>query len=185
MEEYKNLINNAFDAYYAGNMQEALKLFYKILSDDLNNSVNYYNVALVYESLNELELAISFYKKSIRLDGANIRSMNNLARIYIEEIKDYNIAEIYLKQATQVAPSDAEAYNLFGNISMLKNDFDLAVNYFKKSIILDENYYKNYYDIGLSYYALNKFEEAKANINKSLALNPDFNKAHELLQQIP
>lgn len=185
MQNCDNIIKSAFSAYYSGNMQEALKLFYKILSDDLNNSINYYNVALVYESLNELELAISYYKKSIRLDGKNVRSMNNLARIYINEIKDFNIAEIYLKQAIEIAPNDAEAYNLFGNVSMLNSDFDLAVNYFKKSILLDENYFKNYYDIAVSYFALKKYDEAKTNLNKSISLNPNFSKAHELLQQIP
>ena len=185
MENYNNTVNLAFNAYYQGNMQEALKLFYIILAEDLNNSVNYYNVALVYDSLREFELAVSYYKKSIRLDGTNIRSMNNLARIYIEEIKDFEIAKIYLNQAIKTVPNDAEAYNLFGNLCMLENDYELALRYFKKSIILDENYFKNYYDIGVCYYALKEYEEAKTNVKKSLEFNPQFSIANELLQQIP
>ena len=163
----------------------ALSIYYQVLALDLNNSVNYYNVALTYEMLGEFELSVSYYKKSIRIDNTNIRSMNNLARIYIDEIKDYNIAEIYLNQAIQIAPLDAEAYNLLGNISMLKNDFDLALKYFKKSIILDKNYFKNYYDIAVCYFALEKFEDAKINAEKSLELNPDCAKAKELLHKIP
>ena len=185
MENYNETINSAFNAYYQGNMSEALKLFYKILADDLMSSVNYYNVALVYDSLREYELAVSYYKKSIRLDGTNIRSMNNLARIYIEEIKDFEIAEVYLNQAVEIAPNDAEAYNLFGNLSMLKSDYELALRYFKKAILLDKNYFKNYYDIGVCYFALNQYEEAKTNVKKSLELNPKFSIANELLQQIP
>ena len=185
MQQSESPINLALNAYYSGNMAEALKLFYQILSEDLNNSVNYYNVGLIYDSLKEFELAVSFYKKSIRLDGSNIRSMNNLARIYIEEIKDYNIAEVYLNQAIKIAPNDAEAYNLFGNLSMLKNDFDLGLKYFKKSILLDKDYFKNYYDIAVCYFALNNYEEAKTNAKKSLELNPNFDMAKKLLQQIP
>ena len=68
MQNFNEKINSAFNAYYTGNMAEALKLFYQILSEDLNNSINYYNIGLVYESVKELELAVSYYKKSIRLD---------------------------------------------------------------------------------------------------------------------
>lgn len=181
----QEIINNAFQAYYSGNMSEALRLFYTILAEDLNNSVNYYNVGLVYDAIGELELAVSYYKKSIRLNNTNIRSINNLARIYIENIKDYETAKIYLEQAIRFAPDDAEAYNLYGNLSMLNNDFDMAVNYFKKSIFLDEKYFKNYYDLAVANYALNNIEEVRANANKSLELNPDFSKAKELLQQMP
>lgn len=175
---------DATNAYYSGNFENALSLYYRILAQDLNNSGNYYNIGLVYENLDELELAVSYYKKSIRLDGANVRSINNLARIYIEEIKDFETAKIYLDRAIEIAPTDAEAYNLYGNLSMLENDFDIAVAYFKKSIVLDEEYFKNYYDIALAYYAQDKIEEAKNNIKKSIELNQNFPKAQELLNEI-
>ncbi len=184
MSGTSNYSENAYKYFYEGKYREALSLYYKILSSDLDNSINYYNVALVYDVLEEYELAVSYYKKSIRLDGSNIRSMNNLARIYIDEIKDYDMAEIYLNQSIQIAPTDAEAYNLFGNISILRKDFDLALRYLKKSTILDKNYFKNYYDIAICYYALDKFEEAKSNAEKSLELNPNFNKSKELLHKI-
>ena len=113
-----------------------------------------------------------------------MRSINNLARIYIEEIKDLETAKIYLDRAIEIAPTDAEAYNLYGNLSMLENDFDIAVAYFKKSMVLDEEYFKNYYDIALAYYAQDKIEEAKNNIKKSIELNQNFPKAQELLSEI-
>jgi len=182
MSNSNDLAQQAYNLFYEGKYTDALSIYYKLLSLDLNNSLNYYNIALAYEMINEYELAVSYYKKSIRIDNTNIRSMNNLARIYIDEIKDYNIAEIYLNQAIQIEPKDAEAYNLFGNISMLKNDFDLGLKYFKKSIFLDKDYFKNYYDIAVCYFALKEFEEAKINVKKSLELNP---KATELLHEIP
>ncbi len=176
--------NEAGKLYFQGNFKDALSLYYKILAEDLNNSVNYYNIALVYEALNELELAVSYYKKSIDIDSNNIRSINNLAGIFIEKIKDYDTAEKYLNYVVKIAPEDAEAYNLFGNLSMIKNDFSLAVRYFKKSIFLDENYFKNYYDLAVAYFGLNDKENAIQNVKKSIELNPDFPKAKELLQQM-
>lgn len=167
-----------------GDYLNALSLYYQILAQDLNNSVNYYNIGLVYECIQEMELSVSYYKKSIRLNPNNVRSVNNLARIYLDVIKDYNMTETYLNHAINAAPNDAEAYNLYGNLSMIREDFELAISYFKKSILLDENYFKNYYDIAVAYYAINDKENALANINKSIELNPQFDKAHELLQEI-
>ena len=184
MKDIIETANNACKAYYEGNMAKALSLYYKVLAEDLNNSVNYYNIGLVYDSLREFELAVSYYKKSIRVNSANIRSIDNVARIYIDEIKDYNIARTYLDRAIEVAPKDAEAYNLYGNISMLENDFELALNYFKKSIHLDPEYFKNYYDIAVCYYGLKNTDEAIKNAQKSIELNPNFSQAKDFLQQI-
>ena len=184
MINYANMSECALNAFYTGNLKEALKLYYKILADDLNNSANYYNVALTYEAMNELELAVSYYKKSIRTNNKNVRSIDNLARIYIENIKDFEMAKIYLDKAIEVAPSDAEAYNLYGNISMLENNIDMAIAYFKKSIVLDENYFKNYYDIAVAYFAKGDKESAKTNVEKSIELDSTFSKSHELLEQL-
>ncbi len=184
MTEVSELYKQAGQLYLSGDFYGALRIYYKIISDDLGNSVNYYNIGLTYESVNEMELAVSYYKKSIRINPKNIRSINNLARIYIDVIKDYEIAETYLNRAVEVAPNDAEAYNHLGNLSMLKEDFELALNYFKKSIFLDENYFKNYYDLAVAQCALNNIQEAKTNLEKSIELNPNFPKAHELLHEI-
>ena len=184
MTDVTELYKTAGQLYLNGDFYGALRIYYKIISDDLGNSVNYYNIGLTYESVNEMELAVSYYKKSIKINPNNVRSINNLARIYIDVIKDYEIAETYLNHAVKVAPSDAEAYNHLGNLSMLKEDFELASDYFKKSIFLDEKYFKNYYDLAVAQCALNDTQNAKINLEKSIELNPNFPKAHELLHEI-
>ena len=178
------LSKQAGKLYLSGDFYGALRLYYKVLSDDLGNSVNYYNIGLVYESIQEIELAVSYYKKSIKINPNNVRSINNLARIYIDVVKDCEIAQTYLNHAVEAAPNDPEAYNLLGNIALLKEDYELAFAYLKKAIMLDENYFKNYYDIAIAYCAVNDTANAKLNLEKSISLNPDFPKAHELLQEI-
>ena len=178
------LTKKANDLYFKNNFYEALALYLKILSEDLSKSANYYNVALVYDALKDYELAMANYKKAITLDNNNIRAVNNLAIIYIEIIKDFNIAKKYLDHAIKISPNDAEAYNLYGNISLIENDIDLAIRYFKKSILLDKDYFKNYYDIALAYFAKDDNDNARKNVETSLKLCPDFEKAKELLQEI-
>ena len=67
---------------------------------------------------------------------------------------------------------------------MINMDYKAAIAYFKKSINLDENYFKNYYDIAVAHFGLNNKEEAIKNVKKSLELNPDFHMAQKLLQEM-
>jgi tetratricopeptide (TPR) repeat protein len=173
----------ARDYFLNGNLTNALSLYYQILSTDLGNSINYYNVAITYEALEEYELAVSYYKKSIRIDNY-IRSVNNLAEIYIEVIKDYDIAKEYLDFAIKSKPNDAEAYNLYARICFINKDYEMAEKYLNKSIFLDKNYFKNYYDLALVYYTINNKEKALKNIKHSIKLNDKFTPAKELCEQI-
>ena len=183
MSNMEEIVKEANDYFYNAEYQKALSLYYQVLSADLENSYSYYNIGLTYEMLNEYELAVSYYKKSVRINN-NIRSINNLARIYIDVIKDFNIAKEYLNFAIKTAPNDAEAYNLYGNLSFIENDFKLAENYLKKSIFLDEKFFKNYFDIANIYYRNNDKENAKNMINKCIALKQDFIPAKELAEKI-
>ena len=183
MENLATLLKDANDCFYRAEYSKALSLYYKILAEDLNNSFNYYNIGLTYEMLSEPELAVSYYKKSVRLDN-NIRSVNNLARIYMDTIKNYDLAKEYLNFAIKTAPKDAEAYNAYGNLSFIEKDFKLAINYYKKSIFLDDKFFKNYFDIANVYYILNDKENAKKMIDKCLELKNNFLQGKELAEKI-
>ena len=183
MSSIEEIVKQANDYFYNAEYKKALSLYYQILSEDLENSGSYYNIGLAYEMLNEFELAVSYYKKSVRINN-NIRSINNLARIYIDVIKNHDIAKEYLDFAIKTAPNDAEAYNLYGNLSCIENDLKLAENYFKKSIFLDENFFKNYYDIANVYYLQKDKENAHNMINKCISLKPDFLPPKELAEKI-
>lgn len=174
------LSKKANECFMYGNFLEALKLYYTVLLEDMNNSITHCNIAMTYEMLSELELAVAFYKKSIRLDEKNVRAINNLARIYIDNIKDFDIASKYLDYAIEVEPNDAEAYNLYGNLYLIKEDYKIAQSYFQKSIFLDEAYFKNYYDIAKAYIGLGDNKKAKEALNKCIELRNDFKPAFEL-----
>lgn len=81
-----------------------------------------------------------------------------------EEINKY--LEIIKKD-----PGDFQAYNKIGLLYIEKNDYKQAENYFKNSIILNNNYYESYYNLGLLYYQQNKFDEALDNFKRAYILN--------------
>jgi len=183
MTNVMELATEANNYFFKGEYKKALSIYYRLLSDDLDNTVNYYNIGITYEMLNEYELAVSYYKKSIRINNY-IRSIDNLARIYIDVIKDFNIAKEYLDFAIKSAPNDAEAYNLYSRICIADNDYEMAEIYLKKSIFYDEKFFKNYYDIAYVYYELNNKEKAEENVKKCIDLKNDYTPAKELAEKI-
>ena len=182
--EIKELTNKATKCYYKNNLKEALSLFLQALSLDINNSYSYYNLGLTYDALKEYELAIANYKKAIALNPYDVRSVNNVAWIYFENIKDEDTATKYLNYAIQIMPNDAEAYNIYGNIYFKKEDFKTAILYFKKAIKFDKNYAKNYYDISKAYIGIEDFKNAKKTIETCIQINSNYPLAKDLLVEI-
>ena len=107
------LFETALKYYNNGKYQEALKLYYQILLEDFENYSSYYNIGLIYDITGEIELAIAFYNKAVKLNKNDIRSMNNLARIYLD-LNEIQALEL-LDRIIQIEPLDAEAYNTYGN----------------------------------------------------------------------
>ena len=174
----------ANECFKKGDYINALSKYYSILSMDLNNSITHCNIATVYEILNEFELAVAFYKRAIRLDEKNIRAINNLAGLYINTIKEYDIAQEYLDFAIKTAPNDPEAYNLYGNLYLIKKDYKLSETYFKKAIFLDSKFFKNYYDLARCYMAQNDNKKALDNINKCIELESEFEPAIKIKEAL-
>ena len=143
-----------------------------------------YNVGVTCAVLGDIELAVAFYKRAIRLDEKNIRAINNLAGIYIYQLKDFDMAIQYLDYVIKIAPNDPEAYNAYGNIYLFKEDFKKAELYLKKAIFFDEKYYKNHYDIARAYIGLKQETKAKEALENCLKLQPEYKPALELKESL-
>ena len=172
------------DSYFKQDFQKALMYYLQALALDVNNSVAYYNLGLTYDAMREYELAVAHYKKAIAINPNDIRSANNIAWVFFENIKDIDTACKYLDYAIQIAPNDAEAYNVYGNIYYSKKDYKLAVSYFKKAVTFDKKYAKNHYDIAKAYIGLEKYTDAYKSIKSCLKINPNYPLANDLLKSI-
>ncbi len=179
-ESINDLSIQASEQFASGNYTEALSNYYRLLANDLNSSIGHYNVGVVCGILGDIELAVAFYKRAIRLDENNIRAINNLAGIYIYNLQDFDMASQYLDYVIKIAPNDAEAYNAYGNICLYKEDFKKAELYLKKAILFDEKYFKNHFDIARAYVGLKQKTKAKKAINKCLELYPNYKPALDL-----
>ena len=180
IEKINDLSLKASEFFAKGLYIEALKIYYTILATDLNNSAYHYNVGVACSVLGDIELAVAFYKRAIRLDENNIRAINNLAGIYVYNLQNFDAAVEYLDYAIKIAPNDAEAYNIYGNIYLSKKDYKKAEMYLKKAILFDDKYFKNHFDMARVCIGLERETEAKKMLEKCLELYPDYEPAVKL-----
>lgn len=184
MTNIVELSTEASNLFMQGKYYDALSIYLNILSQNFNESGIHGNIGMTYEMLGEYELAVAHYKKSIRLNENNVRSVDNLARVYINLLKDFEIASQYLDHSIKIAPNDAEAYNLYGNLYYLKQDYEMAERYFNKSIQLDNDFFKNYYDLAITLKSQKKNQEALEAAKKSHELRPDYVDAVNLIKEL-
>jgi len=183
-ENINELNKCASEAFAKGEYLIALQYYYRLLAIDTSSSAGHYNVGVVCGILGDIELAVAFYKKAIRLDETNVRAINNLAGIYIYNLQDFDTAIKYLDYTIKIAPNDAEAYNAYGNIYLFKEDFKKAELYFKKAIFLDENYFKNHYDMARACACLKQKTKAKKALKRCIELAPNYQPAIDLQNNI-
>jgi tetratricopeptide (TPR) repeat protein len=88
----ESILQKAEQAYENKNFEVALDEYNKLLNDNVVNSDLFYNVGNCYFRLDQLGLAILFYKKSLLLDPGNELAQKNL-NLSLSMTKDKQSAE--------------------------------------------------------------------------------------------
>jgi len=120
-----------------------------------------------------LREAVAENSESAELHGA-------LGKLYFSE-QDYNDAVQQLNQATQGAP-DSREYNMLLAAALLgAKRFAVAVNFLRTVQPQFDQYPEFHYSMGLAYYNLLQFKDAKVQLAEALGLDPHFEQAEFLL----
>ena len=97
--------------------------------------------------------------------------------------KKGHIGEALSLYLDMLAEQNKNAKLLFhiGNAYLQTKKFDLAIDYYKKTISADQNYFKAYNNLGGVLSTLGHYEEAIKIYKKALKINPDFSDAYSNL----
>ena len=87
-------------------------------------------------------------------------------------------SEDYLIEALRLNPKNHHALLLMGNLQHTKQDLDAALTYWHSALRYNADDFIALSNIGSSLAKANKFEEAQAFFEQSLAVNPKFDNAH-------
>ncbi len=131
------VINNLGMTYDdLGNYKQAEMLYKRAINLDPFNPVAYHNLGNAYRHMNKKDLAIENYHTAIKLDPGFTFSYNALVSIYLEK-KDYKSAREILEKYLDYAGLNADILILLAKIAVKQEDFNSALNYLNKALIIE------------------------------------------------
>ena len=185
-----SLISRDKDSYFLNNIKGVILLNLGDLNNAeffLKKSINlnknfieaYSNLGTVFflkknflESIKNFEHCASSGEKLdyYYLNIANcFRELNN----FDDSLKFYSLA-------LQKNDSNFEIYFNLGILYLsIPQDFDKAINFFKKTIDIKKNYYLSYFFLGRCYNLKKNFDYAISFLKKSIEINPNYYKSYE------
>ena len=143
MDKDKNLIIEIFNAavknHQKDNLQDAIKLYKKVIEINQNYPKAYNNLGLIFIRLKDYQKAKDCLKKAIEVDPKNIDAINNLGGTF-HLLEDYEGAKNCYKKAIEINPYDALAYNNLGVVFKELGKNLKAIDYFKTTKRIDPNF---------------------------------------------
>ena len=143
------------------------------------------SAAQYYESRNELEKSEKEYFAIMRQIPKNISAYLILSQLYLRKRKNDAAREILL--ASLDVERTAYANKALGAIAVDAGKPQDALPYLKEAYMLsstDKERYENAYLLALAYNRLNRRQEAIAQLENVLRLQPSFSPARELLNRL-
>ncbi len=171
-----------------GKAQAAIKAAKSIVAKDPRNAEAHYILGQAYLADSKPELALMEYKSvnQIGVFGATIPESEfrrRMAQLYAR----FNQFEEALKEyllLVKLEPMQADNYYWTGKLFSERNRTDMAVNYLRKAVELDQRHGKAHYELGILQYREKKPIEAKAELDASLRYDPDNAQAYYYLGKL-
>ena len=93
-------------------------------------------------------------------------------------------AQKIIDAAVDMAPDQAEAWDLRAKINFLKKDYDAAIADLKRALDRDPRHYDAMSDLGVVYEAMGSKKEALEAYRKALALNPYLSEPKRAVEEL-
>lgn len=144
-----------------------------------------YKLKDVYSKILELRISEEYYIKKLQMinRAIQIQELYNSANDFMI-YKSYSQARQIYFDILKLNKKEPRAYYNIGLTYLKENHYDSALLYLKKSLDLDPNFYMTHYQMAIIYTYNKNLAAAKEHLNIVLQLNPDFEKAKELLKTI-
>jgi len=129
-------------------------------------------------------LAVDYYNNALNINPQSIEAFYNLGLFYQETGQVDEAVEAY-NNLLKIDPDYKFAlYNLgFINLVYIK-DFERSVQYFTRTIELDQKYFEAYYNRGYAYELMGMLNEARWDYQKTLELEINYPRAIEGLNRL-
>ncbi len=151
---------------------EALAVYETIYGKNPDAFIILKNIGNCYFALEKYDQAASSYLKLFEKQPKSAEVMTLIGNSYSNAQNMEKAMEWYQKIPFEEISDTDTLYNIGANlINNGKND--QALKYFKRAVEVDAEFAPAYYQLGMTYTALNQIPEAVAALNKFMELAPD------------
>ncbi|MFP4082286.1 MAG: tetratricopeptide repeat protein [Candidatus Aminicenantes bacterium] len=177
-QEALAFFNKGMEYFKEEDFKAAAEQFRKATEEKADFLEAYQNLAAAYFRAEQYQKAIEEAKKALELKPDSAQTLKLISVAY-SKLGDEETARKYhdrLKELPQTEFSPEEIYNM-GVVSANEGQDEEAAEYFKKASEMKPDFALAYYQLGLTYFRLERKEEAKAALEKYLELEPEGEKA--------
>jgi len=132
---------------------------------------------------NEPEEALSYLRHSSEISPLNADRQRYLGEALLES-GHFEEAEKAFRLALKLDPSQTHIFNRLGITLRQQGKLEEAARYFHKALEVAQDDENLWFNLSRVYYDQGQKEEALKHLKQALSLNPDFEEARDLIEQI-
>ena len=154
IETAERLNNQAIILAADGSFNEALACFARAITNEQNNSLLWYNMALTYRDAGKLKEAEESLKKAHAISPYDPDILQELSLILYNQGK-LDEALVYCQEGLMETPEDTHLWNTRGVILFNKGLYEDACDSFENAVIYNPYFYDALYNLRDTYQELN------------------------------
>jgi len=164
-----------------GEKRRAIEFYERSLKNDSLNANKWFELGMIYESLNLIEDAEKCFEKVIKIDSLNGEAYNYWGYMLAERGMKLELAKKLIEKALKISPENGFYLDSFGWVYFMLGEYEKAKEYLYKAVQIEDSdpvILEHYGDVLKK---LGEFEEAKKFYKRALKLSP---KNKKLLKKI-
>lgn len=173
-------IKSAFQHYHAGNIQQSKQICTQALKEAPDNGEIIYILGLVHAHLEEYDLAIQYFKRSIEINVTMADAYLALGAVSQKKLLFDEALDFY-REALEIDPNFSEALENMGDIFRKTRRFDEAVSCYKKVLQLYPDAAEVHCSLGSIFKERGQLDLAVFYYRNALRYKPDYADAYSNL----
>lgn len=140
------------------------------LADPEERDDVYLDLAMEYQNINKLKLALNVLREATRINPKNEGAVYEMAHVY-EQMGDYVSSVKCYSDFIDDNPYSFTAWYNLGNAYSRLEDYEKAIWAYDYSLLINDSFGPVYFNLGNAYLNQDKFTKAIENFNKCIALD--------------
>ena len=162
---------------------EQIKTLENLIKTDPENFINYFNLGSLYVKLNDYDLALINFQKTVNLNKKFFQGYNNLANIH-KKLKNTEKSIKFFKKAIELNPNYINALYNLAIVYFEIGKYEESTIYYKKVLKINPKHIAALNNFGLLLKSIKKYDDALKCFKKIIYIDNNFLKAYNNIGNI-